>query len=347
MSAPSIFQEPLCPVFGSCGGCQYQNAPYDEELRLKTEGLRALLKEHLGGLPFDQLPAVPSPKIYHYRNRLDLRLKKLRGGSIHVGFSLPQKGPVLEIDQCPIAMEAISEFIPQLKKDAAAILPPKYKVANLTVRCGDGPAVRWGGIGRRSTRLSAEDYFSTRCQGLEIFYSLDTFFQANLSILPKVIETIRTMPVWSKEATFFDLYGGVGLFGLCVHDLVGRVVNIEENVHSIKLARHNIEQNHISNVEIFSGRVEDVLPGLLEQGVGEGHVVMVDPPRAGLSPSSLTLLNGLSRAQYLIYLSCNPLTLAENLKALREGAWQIMTLQPFDFFPRTRHLETLVLLRRV
>ena len=201
-------------------------------------------------------------------------------------------------------------------------------------------------LGRRSLSLKPEDYFVTHICGREIFFSLDTFFQANLSILPGVMDTLRNMPVWSKDAVFFDLYGGVGFFGLCVHDLVGRVVNIEENVHAVKLARHNIDVNKVPNSELFEGRVEDVLPGMLELESYENNILMVDPPRAGLSPQSVDLLNSLSHVKHLIYLSCNPQTLAENLKRLIAGPWRIVSIQPFDFFPRTRHLETLVLLRR-
>lgn len=338
---------PRCPVFGRCGGCQYQDIPYTDELRLKASFLEKFLKEHLGGIAFDLLPPVPSPKIYHYRDRLDLRLKKTRAGSIHIGFSPQGRGPVLEIEQCPIAMEAISDFIPQLKKEAAAFLPAKYKMANLTVRCGEGQAVRWGGIGRRSLILQPEDYFVTRLCGKEIYFSLDTFFQANLSILPGVMEVLRSFNVWSKEASFFDLYGGVGLFGLCVHDLVRKVVNIEENVHAVKLARHNIEINKVPNMELFEGRVEAVLPGMLEKEASENNILMVDPPRAGLSPQAVGLLNSVKRSQYLIYLSCDPETLCGNLRDLVSGSWRIVSVQPFDFFPRTRHLETLVLLKRV
>ncbi|MBF0122593.1 MAG: class I SAM-dependent RNA methyltransferase [Candidatus Omnitrophica bacterium] len=344
MSLALTSELPVCPVFGQCGGCQHQNISYEEELRLKGEALKGLLQAHVGELAFDFLPIVPSPKIYHYRNRLDLRLKKTRDGVIRVGFSTGGRGPVLEIDHCPIAIEAISSFIPQLKQEAGSALPPKYKIANLTVRCGEGEVVRWGGIGRRSLRLDPEDYFVTHLCGLEIFFSLDTFFQANLSVLPKVMETLRHMPIWSKDATFFDLYGGVGLFGLCVHDKVRRVVNIEENVHAVKLARHNLEVNKLSHIELYEGKVEVFLPGILKKESFEDNILMVDPPRAGLSPKSIDLLNGLSRVKHLIYLSCNPETLAADLKNLISGPWKIVSIQPFDFFPRTRHLETLVLL---
>ena len=349
MTIPSLAVSAVCPVFGACGGCQYHHLDYAEELILKEAALKEILRAQipLGDDLFH--PITASPKVYHYRNRLDLKLVNRRNGDVHVGFSPVDRGPVIEIDACPIAMEPISAFIPQLRREAAAQIPREYRMANLTVRCGqdaDGSGVRWGGIGRKSLRLEARDYFYVDILGRRIYYALDTFFQANLSILPALINLLRAQDIWSKDAVFFDLYGGVGFFGLCVNDLVGKVVNIEENVHAVRLAKYNLSANSLENVEAREGRVEDVLPPLLSATVSTENIVMVDPPRAGLSQEAVVLLNGLKRVRYLAYLSCDPGNLAVNLKDLVAGGWQIMEICPFDFFPRTRHLETLVLLKR-
>jgi len=337
---------PRCPVFGTCGGCQHQDIPYAEELRLKGAQLREELGRLIDVRSLNIQPVIASPQIYNYRSRLDLKLVKTRRGTIHIGFTPAEKGPVVEITACPIAMAQISAFLPQLREEATSRLTGRYQTANLTVRCGDGAAVHWGGIGRRSLRLEEKDYFSTKVCGLEICYSLDTFFQANLSILPDLARVLRSFPVWSKSASFFDLYGGVGLMGLMVHDLVGRVCNIEENVHSVRLANYNIVRNALSNVDVCEGRVEDLLPGLLAKSASDDNVVMVDPPRAGLSQDAVTHLIEMPRVRHLVYLSCSPASLAENLTDLNKALWETVIIQPLDFFPRTRHLETLVLLRR-
>jgi tRNA/tmRNA/rRNA uracil-C5-methylase (TrmA/RlmC/RlmD family) len=336
--ASSQASSAVCPVFGSCGGCQYQHLDYADELALKDVGLKEVLR---AALPIDEglfKPVVASPRIYHYRNRLDLKLINRRNGDIHVGFSPADRGPVIEIGACPIAMEAISEFIPQLRQEASAAIPREYRMANLTVRCGEGQGVHWGGIGRKSLRLEARDYFYVDILGRRVYYSLDTFFQANLSILPRLIDFLRARQIWSTDAVFFDLYGGVGFFGM--------VVNIEENVHAVRLAKYNVSANSLGNVEAIEGRVETVLPPLLAEAITGENIVMVDPPRAGLSEDAVALLNGLKRARHLVYLSCDPKSLAGNLKDLVAGGWQVMCVQPFDFFPRTRHLETLVILKR-
>lgn len=338
---------PLCPVFGQCGGCQYQDRSYEEELQMKASAFKEALAAKIDLSGLELRPVVPSPKAYHYRHRLDLKLVKTRKGTVHIGFSPAGKGPIIEVDHCPIGMEKVSEYIPKLRLEATAALPEKYKMANLTLRCGEGDKVCWGGIGRKSNHLSPADYFYVEYSGKKIYYSLDTFFQANLSILPLLAEKMRALPIWSKDAVVFDLYGGVGLLGLLIHDLVKGVINIEENTHSVSVADYNVKANAISNVATLEGRVEDVLPGLLDHMEFFENVVMVDPPRAGLTEKALGHINSLSpKVRYLVYLSCNPDSLGENLLVLQGGGWSISSIQPFDFFPRTRHLEALVLMER-
>ncbi|MFH0753924.1 MAG: hypothetical protein V2A70_05100 [Candidatus Omnitrophota bacterium] len=336
----------VCPVFGTCGGCQYQHLPYADELALKQQQLKEVIAREVVLDEACFLPIFPSPQIYHYRNRLDLKLTHRRNGDVHIGFSPLERGPVLEITACPIAMEPVSDFIPQLRMEAAAKIPKKYRMANLTVRCGEGAGVRWGGIGHKSLQLAARDYFYTDIRGLRIYYGLDTFFQANLSILPGLVDYLRGQDVWSADGVFFDLYGGVGFFSLCVNDLVLKAVNIESNVHAVTMARFNMAANNIANVQTHEGRVEDIFSDMLDQAPSDRNVVMVDPPRAGLSMDTIGLLNRSLRVKHLIYLSCDPQSLAVNLKDLSGGGWQVRSVCPFDFFPRTRHLETLVILTR-
>ncbi len=338
---------PVCSVYGRCGGCQYQHIPYEDELLLKESLLKELFAGKPGMSSVQFFPIVRSPREYGYRHRLDLKLTRWRDGQIFIGFSPVGKGPVIEVGSCPIAMEAVSSFIPQLRQEASSMLPPKYRMANLTVRCGDVGEPRWGGIGKRSLVLGKDEYLSVTIDQDKIFYSLDTFFQANLSILPVLRDVLRAFPIWSKDAVFFDLYGGVGLFSLMVRDLVKKVVDIEENVHAIRLAKHNMMYNRAANMDVFEGRVEEVLPMLLTSVTSSDNIVMVDPPRAGLSEDTIKLLGQIPRAKHLVYLSCDPQSFLENLNGLSTGGWRLKVVQPFDFFPRTRHLETLALFERL
>ena len=336
--------EPLCPVFGQCGGCAYQDIPYPEELRVKEEYLKGLLRERWD-LPSERFEAiVPSPESYHYRSRLDIKLVRKKAGEIAIGFSNEHTKRHIPIERCFIAKRGISDFIIGLKEQATAKLTAKHRQANLVVKTGDDTRILWGGIGRRSLQLKEEEYLWTEVLGKRIFYSLDTFFQANLSILPKIIERVRAFAFLNEETVLYDLYGGVGLFGLCLADKVREVILIEENKASVALARFNERYHRLDNLRIVEGKVEEKLPALLEEG--RFPVAFLDPPRGGLSPAAQDHLSGEKRFSHILYLSCQPATLVRDLDRFVNKNWKIEKIMPFDFFPKTRHVETLVLLKQ-
>lgn len=338
--------EPLCPLFGTCGGCRYQDIPYEEELVLKGKALRALLTEGAGIAPEVFEEVVPSPEYYYYRNRLDLTFRKDREGNWIMGFMLENTHRLEEVKACPIARREINEFLPRLKEEAVRIAPPKYRNANLVVRTGEEGKVFWGGIGRHSLRMKAEDYFSVTVRGRKVFYALDTFFQSNLAILEKVAETLAENIPWKSDTVFLDLYSGVGLFGIALADLARETVMIESGHDSVRLARHNIEYHQLKNAQVLEGQVETCLPDVLKEKAGKHCVALIDPPRSGLMKLALDILCGADGLEQLWYLSCSPESLARDLKELMRHHWRIGRIVPFDFFPRTRHLETLVCLTR-
>ncbi len=336
----------VCPVFNDCGGCQYQDIAYADELRLKESQLKNLFKEVIGSNEELFRPIMASPQEYGYRNRLDLKLVQTKSKEVFIGFSPRDRKRLIPIDSCPIARREISDAIPSVKEQAKLKVTQKHKQANIVVRTGDDGRVLWGGIGRRSLELKPPDYLWTEILGKRIYYSLDTFFQANLFILPEFIKRLRSLPIWDANAVFYDLYGGVGLFGICVYDLVAKVILIEEVVSSLEVARHNAAYHALDRFMIRDGKVEDVLPGMLEDMNASRNIIMVDPPRAGLSDSTIAMLNNINNAKHLLYLSCHPQSLLANCQALKEK-WSIKEIHPLDFFPRTQHLETLVVFERI
>lgn len=335
--------EPLCPVFGACGGCAHQDLTYEAELRLKERKLREILsgKLSLPGEVFE--PMTPSPKPYHYRNRLDLTMKRTKG-QLAFGFSSPVHRRVIPVEACAIALPAISERMPELRREAEARMPADYLTANIVVRSGDDGKVFWGGIGRRSLEMKEENYFWTEIDGKKIFYSLETFFQANLSILPAVMERIKTLAAFDKETLFLDLYSGAGLFGIYFSDLAGKVIMVEDCPGSVKLAKYNIAYHQLKHVEIRGAKVESELDVIRNSG-HEKVIAIVDPPRQGLSSVVCEAIAGAKYLESLFYLSCHPESLARDLFVFQSRGWKIQKVMPFDFFPKTSHLETLVLLR--
>lgn len=339
--------QPLCPAFGECGGCAYQDIPYEQELLRKDEFVRNLLQKNprVSADLFE--PIVASPKPYHYRNRLDLKFIRTRDERILLGFTPGSGRGIAAVEGCSISEKSISEFIPELRKRLEQNPVANYRRANIVIRTGDDAKVLWGGIGKRSCRLDPGDYLWTLLDGKKIFYSLDTFFQANLSILPELFERIRAFDCWQAKPVLYDLYAGVGLFSLALTRQTRKAVLIEESLPSIKLAGHNVEYNRLTHMEILAGRMEEVLPPLLARDNSTiPKVAIIDPPRAGLSPLALETLTQAKGFTHLFYLSCNPQALARDLNEFIEHGWNVEKIMPFDFFPKTRHLETLVLLTR-
>lgn len=337
---------PLCPVFGRCGGCAYQDISYPDEIELKGQELKDLLGRRLGLGEEVFEPLVPSPEPYHYRSRLDLALVRTRSGDGFMGFMPEGRYRVVPIEACAIAQAEISTFLPELRRRALERLPRHYRTANLVVKSSAEGRVLWGGIGRGSLKLEEKDYLWAVIRGKKIFYSLDTFFQANLSILPKVIEAMERLVRWEGRVIFYDLYAGVGLFGVFLAARAERVIMIEENSRAARLAAYNARYHHLSNVDILTGRVEDLFRDALDSAPRVQRVALVDPPRAGLKPQALSLVGGAGEVHEILYLSCNPESLLRDLEALGKMGWRVEKVVPFDFFPKTKHIEMLCHLRR-
>lgn len=333
--------KPLCPYFGTCGGCVYQHFTYEDELSLKEEKLKQLFKDELG-LPSEIFqPIVPSPQPYYYRSRLDLSLRRVRG-EIQMGFMGEGTTKLVPIDSCAIARPEISGFLPALKKLASERLPGSYRSANLVVKTGKGGEVHWAGIGRGSLRLSETDYFWTEIEGKRVFYSLDAFFQVNLGILPTLIEKIRSLLALTPETYLLDLYSGVGLFWAALASEARGVWAVEENPNAVRVAEFNRRFHGLSHVFFKEGRTEDSLDEILQELEGKPLAAIVDPPRRGLSPLALEKLLGAKTLKPLVYVSCEPSALVRDLGEFLKTGWQVGPIIPFDFFPRTKHLEVVV-----
>ena len=336
-------EDPPCKVFGQCGGCAYQHISYEEELSHKEKGLRELLTQAFSGEPVEIGPIVGSPQPYHYRIRLDLSLRR-RKGAIRIGFQSPITRNLIEIEECPIARKEVSAAIPRIKEEAISKLPEDYRTANLVIKSSDDGRVHWGGIGRRSLSMNEEDYLWAEIRGKKIFHSLETFFQANSFILPAVMDQIEQWVSFDKNTLFWDLYAGVGLFGFCLAEHAGKVIMIEENPAALKLMEKNAFYHRMPQVECVAATVEDEFMKRVSHHTSFRQVAMVDPPRRGLSADAVKMLVQAKHLESLLYLSCHPESLVRDLKIFSDHGWQLKKIRPFDFFPRTAHLETLALL---
>jgi tRNA/tmRNA/rRNA uracil-C5-methylase (TrmA/RlmC/RlmD family) len=305
--------EPACRYFGQCGGCQYQHVDYAAQLRLKHKQIADLF-QRIGG--FEQArvaPVIPSPRPYGYRNRIMIRSQWNKPEQkLNIGFVRWDCGLVEDIEECKIAEPVLNEEIRRVR----AHPPPK------------------GGI-KVVLRVSPENWD----------VPADSFFQNNLSLLPKLVETVRGFLRSSGARHLVDLYCGVGFFGIELADAVESFVGVEYDQRAVQSARRNAAARKISNGEFIASAVEAVLPELLKKFSPEQTAVLLDPPRKGCWPQTLQLLREMNPAR-VIYVSCHPATMARDLNILcGNGVFELARVQPLDMFPQTQHVECVADLR--
>lgn len=298
---------PLCPVFGFCGGCQYQHLKYETQLELKRKQVADLF-ERIGKFPREVVqPVIPSPQPYHYRNRIMIRSQWNKPEQrLNIGYLRWDCGLVVDVKECAIAEKALNEQI----KEVWAHPPPK------------------GGI-KVVLRIQPEDWDVPR----------DSFFQNNFFLLPKLVETAREALVASGAKYLVDVYCGVGFFGISLGDAVEKFIGVELDKPAIKAARNNLVRHQRYNGEFVLGDAQELLPGLLEKFPAADTTVILDPPRAGVPRSAIEQLRAMKPRQ-VIYVSCHPATLARDLNLLcAEGVFELRSVRPLDMFPQTQHVE--------
>jgi len=311
-AAPERVQ-PACRFFAACGGCQYQHIAYAEQLRIKHKQIADLFQRVGGFAQAVVAPVVPCPQPYGYRNRIMIRSQWNKPEQkLNIGFVRWDCGLVEDLDECKIAEPALSAQIQHVRANP----PPK------------------GGI-KVVLRIAPEDWEVPR----------DSFFQNNFFLLPKLVDTVRKFVRAGGARHLADLYCGVGFFGISLADSVESFVGVEYDKLAIEAARKNSAARNIGNGEFVAGKVEEVLPALVEKFSARATAVLLDPPRKGCLPQTLQLLRATRPAQ-VIYISCHPATMARDLNILcADGVFELVNVTPLDMFPQTQHVECVANLR--
>ena len=194
------------------------------------------------------------------------------------------------------------------------------------------------------TVLAGRGHLIEQLAGLRFRIGLETFFQTNTAQAERLAETVEGFASLGGGETVYDLYCGVGTFALALARRAARVYGIEIAPSAVEAAQENAVLNAIPNVEFASGDVRTALPELRRRAAPPDLLVL-DPPRSGAGGRVMRRIAE-ARAPRVIYVSCNPTTLAPDLKDLVAGGYAIRTVQPLDLFPQTYHVECVVLLER-
>ena len=325
--------EPKCRHFATCGGCQYQHLSYEKQLEWKTRQVSELLK-HMVGIDAEVLPAIPSPKQWAYRSKITPHFQKPeKGKEFPIGFlEFNRRTRLVDINYCPIAMDEINTELPAIRAEVRSNSPRYKKGATLLLRATNG-------------RVETEHRtpVSEKVGPLTFNFLAGDFFQNNPFILEAFTSHAADQASGPGQKYLLDAYCGSGLFGLSLASKFEQVVGIELSESSADWARRNALTNKIENATFIAASAENLFADITFPS--DETSVVIDPPRKGCSEDFLQQLFVFSPNR-VVYVSCNPSTQMRDLKSFLENGYKIDSIQPFDLFPQTRHLECVISLSR-
>jgi 23S rRNA (uracil1939-C5)-methyltransferase len=235
-------------------------------------------------------------------------------------------GAAPDVDALMPVAEALRARVPGL---ASVILNVNGKKASVAV-------------GSEERLLAGRDHITERLDGLAFQVSANSFFQTNTRQAERLFEVVAEASALEGDETLMDLYSGTGVISLLLAGRCRHVYGLEVSAAAVADAVRNAAANGITNCTFLTGEVRHVLPGLLAQGV-RAEVAVADPPRAGFHPKALKALAALGPKR-IVYVSCNPATLARDVGGLVQGGYTLTWVQPVDMFPHTPHIEAVALL---
>jgi 23S rRNA (uracil1939-C5)-methyltransferase len=349
---------PKCRHFGVCGGCHYQHLPYQAQLAAKTEVLRDQL-QRIGKIeepPVSPMVACPSP--WNYRNHVGFQLTHagklgyVGSGSAGNDRSSPVQA-VIPITECHLLDQPLDALWPGLEFEANM---PIERVSIRSGVNGDLMLVLESGefevpemeleAGISVVHLSAgdalvmagEDHLIMQVLERPFHVSAGSFFQVNSGMAEKMVaHLLQVLP--SPTGTILDVYCGVGLFSAFLAPGCKRLIGIEVSPSACDDFLLNLDE--FDHVELYESTAELAISHL----EGPVDVLLVDPPRAGLDKH---VLDGILKLQppTVVYISCDPATLARDAARLISGGYQLVDVTPFDMFPQTYHIESIALFKQ-
>lgn len=345
-----------------CGGCHYQHMRYPAQLAAKTNIVRDQF-QRIAGVPEPPvLPAIASPRQWNYRNTVQFHLTP----EGKLGFQESGSHHVVPLTDCPLAEETLEEVWPLLdfegvpegieriilragaEGDVMLIFEsadPQTPELNVELPISIVHLVSDDQGQTYPVVLAGDDHVVMEALGRNFRVSAGSFFQVNRLQAENMVRYLLDHLPLNPQTFLMELYAGVGLFSAFLAPRVARLAAVESAASAVDDFAANLDE--FDNVELYSGLAEEVLPALVTgEGSPRPDICLVDPPRAGLALPALDALVKMA-PRHLAYVSCDPATLARDAKRLLAAGYHLESIQPFDMFPQTYHVECVVLMSRV
>ena len=373
--------EPACPLSRICGGCQLQHLSPAGQAAFK-QGHVAQLMANMAKLDLEVQPIISMDEPYYYRNKIMLPVEVDKNGELKIGFYRYNSHDIIPIENCLLQSSFSNELVEKIREliishhlekeirhimirdmrrnhQAMVVLVTyKEKVTGLKALAEQllayHPDIKSviqsvnGGktnvvLGQKEILLAGNDCIYDRLCDLTFKISAHSFYQVNSYQTEVLYKKAIELAGLDEDSEVLDLYCGVGTIGLSASRQVKRVTGVEIVQQAIDDARINAQLNGIQNAEFICGDAQKISEQLLREN-RHFDCIFVDPPRKGCSAQTIEILRNLN-AEKIVYISCNPSTLARDLNLLRED-YQVKVIQPVDMFPQTYHVETVVLMTK-
>jgi len=354
--------DPPCGGEKQCTGATWPHIAYPAQLRFKQEILLDTLAKIGGIMPTRPLPIIPSPRIDHYRLRTQFNVRS-SGGKQQIGFFRPGSYDLIEVDDAFLIDPLINRTLKAVRS-LESQLPPMKEIHINATQAGEVHLLLYGekdtlpsmdafffelrkavpeviGISGFANRKKAftlgNNRLALECEGLKFHATEGNFYQVNWEQNRNMVKTVLDFADPAGDETVLDLYCGIGNFALPLAKRAKNVIGVESGYSAIDDAKANAALNRIVNTEFIADDLQKGLKALMQRKMS-AHTIVLDPPRAGATLKTLERVLAFV-PQKIIYVSCNPSTLARDLKFFHLFGLRLERLQPIDMFPWTYHIE--------
>ncbi len=338
--------QPKCPLYGKCGGCSLQHLDSAKQVTY----LERVERENFKRIAHEELPAdfvIHQGEPWGYRNRARVVYLGERDGRCRFGFRKQESNGVVAIESCPVLTAGLNEFLKNAKP-SEIFKGLKHIPRDLDLNIFDDGTgrVAYYYRGMLEARKRESSVSCVKIGDKQIKSDASVFFQSNLSLLPRLVQSVREAVdegIASGAASdewLIDLFSGVGFFAALLQDKFKRITTVERDGLCLQYAKVNLSAT--DSVENVSAPAEE---WLVKNVVDIPATLIVDPPRTGLPPEALGAIVK-SSVNRLIYVSCDPVTLARDFAKFRQAGFALKRAEGFAFYPQTPHLEMMFVLAR-